>query len=105
VDPSGFVVKEASGREFAVRWIDVVAVLAYKQDLYIVDEVVMAFRQRQDPELVLEVSEDWPGFSDLFAPLERELGISDAWYLETTGKPFATDFRVLYDRRPSAPSS
>src|SRR6266508_2298103 len=97
VDSRGFVVKGSDGREFPVRWAAVVAVLAYKRDLLTTDEVIVAFRQRDDPELVPEVSEEWPGFRDLFPPLKRELGITDAWYLETTGKPFATDFRVLFD--------
>ena len=93
------MVQASDGRELSVRWSDVVAVLAYKRDLSLTDEVIVAFRQRQNPELVLEISEDWPGFVDLFKPLEENLGISDAWYLETTGRPFKTDFRTLLDRR------
>jgi hypothetical protein len=99
VDSEGFVVQAPNGRALPVRWSDVVAVFAYKRDLLSTDEVVLAFRRRQDPELVLEVSEEWPGFRDLFRPLENNLGITDAWYFETTAKPFETDFRTLLDRR------
>lgn len=104
-DKGGFVVKAQDGREFPVRWERVVRVLAYKRDLWTTDEVVLAFRQWPDPELVLEVSEEWPGFADLFEPLERELGVSARWYLDTIGRPFATDFQVVYERPDTGPAS
>ena len=75
-----------------------------KRDRVTTDEVILAFRQREDPELVLEVSEEWPGFSDLFDPLKRELDVSAEWYLETTARPFATDFRVVFNRDDHGPA-
>ena len=102
-DSEGFVVNVSDGKTLSVRWSDVVAVLAYKRDLLTTDEVILAFRQQPDPEVVLEISEEWPGFQDLFEPLSNALGIGDAWYLETTRKPFDTDFRILFDRRKSLP--
>ena len=98
--PDGFVVASPDGREFRVRWASVIRVLAYKSDHFTTDEVVVAFRQREDPELVFEVSEEWAGFRELFEPMRRELGITEDWYLETIGRPFATDFRVIFERTP-----
>jgi hypothetical protein len=100
--PDGFVVASPDGREFPVRWASVIRVLAYKSDHFTTDEVVVAFRQREDPERVFEISEEWPGFRDLFAPMQSELGVSDAWYLESIGRPFATDFQVIFQRESDA---
>jgi len=51
---------------------------------------------------VLNVSEEWRGFSDLFTPMQEHLGITSDWYLETTARPFETDARTLFDRRSTA---
>jgi hypothetical protein len=97
-DPAGFDVIWPSGERQSVRWAQVIRVLAYKRDHLTTDEVLVAFRQAEDPRLVVQVSEEWPGFRNLFEPMARELAVSDAWYLETTKRPFASDFRTLYER-------
>jgi hypothetical protein len=50
---------------------------------------------------VVEVSEEWPGFSELFAGLEAALGVSPAWYLEIMTPAFEPTPRLLYDRPAS----
>lgn len=99
IDDGGFFVSSAD-RSFRVTWRSVNRVLAYKRDLLTTDEVIVAFRQRETPDHVLEVSEEWDGFRDLFEPMERELGVNADWYLTTIGRPFATDFQVVYEREP-----
>lgn len=99
VDAGGFVVVNGNGSDVSVRWSDVIEVLAYKRDLLSVDEIILAFRQRQAPERVIEISEDCQGFADVSHAMQRELGVSDTWYFDTARKPFAIDFRILLDRR------
>jgi hypothetical protein len=102
-DSGGFAVNFSDGTSISVRWPDVLAVLAYKRDLLTTDEVILAFCYQSDAERVLEVSEEWPGFPDLFGPLESELGIHDSWYLETVRRAFDRDVRTLFDRRAVSP--
>ena len=63
-----------------------------------VDEIMLRFETVEQPGTVVEVSEQWPGFGDLFEPLERELGITPGWYQEVMHPAFATNSRVLFTR-------
>jgi len=76
----------------------VVSVVTWKYDKFAVDEVVIAFEVAERPGELQEVSEEWLGFQDLFAPIERELGLSPDWYQEVMQPPFATNRRVLFQR-------
>jgi hypothetical protein len=49
------------------------------------------------------VSEEWPGFKDLFGVMEKELGISPGWYMEIMTPPFEPTPRLLFERRERQP--
>lgn len=104
VDGSGFTIVSGDGSAVSVRWSDVIEVFSYKRDLLGVDEIVLAFRQLLEPDRVIAISEECPGFADVSDAMQRELGVSDAWYLDTARKPFATDVRILLDRREQPPA-
>ena len=98
VRDDGFELSAGSvGRQW-VPWISVTSVAAYKYDLFAVDEVVLAFETRDRPDLAIEVSEECPGFGDLFKPLERELGIAPDGYHDVMHPAFATNYRVIFER-------
>ena len=98
VDPSGFSLVDSNDTSARVLWSSITRVLAYKRDRFTTDEIVIVFVQRGDLTHSLEVSEECTGFADLFAPLERELGVSPEWYLRTSAKPFDPDVQIVYER-------
>ena len=98
LEPEGFAVVAPDGQRHAVRWASVTRVGAYKQDNITTDEIRLVFEVAELPDRALEVSEEWQGFEDLFGALERELGISPAWYTEIILPAFAPTPRLLLDR-------
>ena len=94
----GFVTVGADDERFLISWANVTKVAAYKRDLLTTDEILLAFEVTDRPGMVQEVSEEWPGFTDLFKPMEQHLAISPAWYPEVMKPAFAANLRVLYDR-------
>jgi hypothetical protein len=97
LEPGGFAVLTARGRRFPVRWASVRRVIAYKRDLWTTDEICVLFESDDDSGRQ-EVSEEWPGFKDLFGVMEKELGISPGWYMEIMMPPFEPTPRLLFDR-------
>ena len=101
---TGFVLRDAAGGLLSVEWARVRRVVAYKRDLFATDCIVLAFEL--DPTAaVTEVSEEWPGFSTLFAGMEAALGVSPAWYLEIMTPVFEPTPRILYVRAQSQSDS
>ena len=88
------------GSRSLVQWSSVLSVVTWKYDKFTIDEIVLAFEVAERPGELHVVSEDWQGFRDLFAPIEREFGISPDWYGEVMQPPFATNHRVLFQRAP-----
>ena len=102
LEPGGFAVLTAKGRRFPVRWASVRRVIAYKRDLWTTDEICVLF-ESDDGSGRQEVSEEWPGFADLFGVMEKELGISPGWYMEIMMPPFEPTPRLLFDRAEHPP--
>ena len=96
--PDGFVAIGPDGTRSPVRWDAIVKVAAYKRDLMTTDEIMLAVESSDHPGRVQEFSEEWDGFSALFEPLEQQLGISPARYMDVMVPAFEPRFRVLFDR-------
>lgn len=88
----------------SIRWEHVTRVLTYKRDLGLTDEVVLVLEYPGPDGATLRfpVSEEWPGFADLFEVLpERFPGLSPEWYVRVMEPAFKTNFTILYERRAS----
>lgn len=96
--PDGFSLLFPDGSTVDIRWTAVVRVAAFKRDLFITDELVVAFETDDGPGRTTEVSEEWPGFQELLSGLETGLGIDASWYGDVIQPPFATNFREIYNR-------
>jgi hypothetical protein len=96
----GFAVVFRDGARSEVRWASVIAVVAYKYDMFSYDEIVIAFEVLERPGVLQEVSEEWTGFCVMLDQLQRELGLSPDWYTEVMFPPFVTNLRVLLQRTP-----
>jgi len=99
----GFAVVSPDGARSLVRWSRVVTVVTYKNDNFSTDEIIIAFELAERPGELLEVSEEWRGFHDLFPLLEEKLGLVPNWYEEVMQPPFARNHRVLLQRTPPPP--
>lgn len=81
----------------SVAWRDIVRIQAYKLDLVTTDCICLLFEFGEDRAPV-QVSEEWPGFVDLFGPLvERFPTISESWYLDIMTPAFEAKRTVLFD--------
>lgn len=101
VTADGFEILGSKGEWYPVSWAHMIKVATYKRDLVTTDEIMLAFELVDRPGVVQEISAEWDGFSDLFEPMEKHLGISPLWYLDVMNPAFAPNFRVLYERRPT----
>ena len=95
------VSSEAASAVASVRWQNVLRVHTYKIDLATTDCICLAFEFNSGTTPV-QVSEEWAGFAELFAPLAAAFPtISPDWYAEVMTPAFKTNHRVLYDAGPS----
>jgi hypothetical protein len=101
MEPGGFVVVTSRDRRFPVQWGRVRRVHAYKRDNLTTDEICVVFESDDTGSGAL-VSEERPGFQELFGAMERELGVSPAWYAEIQVPAFAPMHRVLFERADPA---
>jgi hypothetical protein len=80
-----------------VRWRDVTRIHTYKIDLVTTDCIRLLF-EFNGGRAPLQVSEEWRGFADLFAPLSAAFpSIPPDWYVEVMKPAFETNRRILYD--------
>ena len=86
----------------SVRWQDVERIRTQKLDLYTTDCIVLDFDLRGGT--VVRVSEEWPGFADLFGPLQAAFPtLSPHWYFEVMMPAFAANPALLFERPATAP--
>ncbi|MFL5383844.1 MAG: hypothetical protein ACJ8GN_15090 [Longimicrobiaceae bacterium] len=100
----GFVLRPSGGAAVEVPWSAVRRAAAYKRDLVTTDAIMLVLELDAPAPALLELSEEWPGFADLFGGMERALGVSPAWYIEIMLPAFEPTPRVLYER-PGASSA
>jgi len=79
----------------AVRWSDVARIETYKVDLLTTDCICLLFEFRSGAKAI-QVSEEWPGFAELFGPLSKAFpAIQENWYLEVMTPAFESKRTVL----------
>ena len=94
----GFVLRSDEGTVVHVEWASVRRVAAYKRDLYATDAIMLALELDPPGPAMLELSEEWVGFANLFGGMERALGVSTNWYLEIMVPAFEPTPRIIYER-------
>ncbi|MBK6781593.1 MAG: hypothetical protein IPI38_09460 [Gemmatimonadetes bacterium] len=82
----------------AIPWSAIQRIAAFKQDLGSHDRIVLAIDATRSSEEPVLLSEDCPGFADLFGQMEAALGINPGWYLEIMMPAFEATPRVIYVR-------
>jgi hypothetical protein len=97
VDGTGFNLT-ARRQTRVVPWRAIRRIAAFKQDRYTCDRIVLQVEADISGDPVVSLSEDCPGFAALFGPMEQELGINPAWYLEIMTPAFEPSPTVLYVR-------
>ena len=73
----------------------------YKQDLFSVDLICLDFVV-ESRKLTYHTHEDMQGFRDLWESMCRRFpSIDEHWLPQVASPPFATNRKVLYQRRPA----
>jgi len=94
----GFVLRAYDGMTISVPWASVRRASAYKRDLYTTDAIMLALELDPPGPAMLELSEEWRGFAELFSGMESALGVSPSWYLEIMEPTFEPTPRMVYER-------
>lgn len=91
----------------AIPWQAITRIAAFKQDLHTHDRVVLLIEVSSSGDPTVTISEDCPGFSDLFGPMEEALGVNPRWYLDIMAPAFEPTPTVLYlsSHSPPEPTS
>jgi hypothetical protein len=90
LDVNGFCLR---GRE--VHWDTIRAIATHKRDLYIYDDICLAFQT--ETELWVEVSEEEPGFQLLVDEVERRFpSVPKDWFTAVMLPAFEPNYRVLW---------
>jgi hypothetical protein len=93
------LVKDGERRSPAFAWNDVTEIRTFKRDLYIVDDIRLAFHIRDG---WFEFSEDQPGFEALDRKMREVFPeVPPGWFWDVAQPPFATNEREL-SRAPGA---
>ena len=97
-DESGFTVVEQGKTLARVSWSEVLEVFAYKEDRFTTDDICLGFRVHADGTF-WAVSEDFIGYKELLAELERRFsGIRTEWFAEVAFPAFAPNRTTLWGR-------
>lgn len=88
------IVAEGANRAY-VRWIDVQEIIAFKLDLLACDTIRIAFRVADSGEHY-EIDEDWAGYQELIAEVERRFDLSDGWWEKVVFPAFETNRTTIW---------
>ncbi len=94
----GFVVLDADTQAAlrTVHWADVLRIQTYKLDLITTDCICLVFEFKSS-ESPVQLSEEWPGFQDLFVPLSTAFpSIPQDWYGNVMKPPFEEKRTILF---------
>jgi hypothetical protein len=105
ITSTGFALRTRSGEVTPVQWSGVRRAFAYKRDHFTTDCVMLVLELDEPDGAVLELSEEWPGFSALFDAMEAALGVRPGWYLEVMTPAFEPTPRIVYERPGLDPST
>lgn len=83
--------------EARVAWDAVMAVSAFKRDLYTVDLLCIAIGTE---DMAVELNEAMPGFAPFLEAMEARLGFPAGWQLDVLFPAFETKLKTLYQRQP-----
>jgi hypothetical protein len=96
-DDTGFSLTR-EGHRTVFPWECVTRIAACKEDLHTHDRIVLLVEVRKASTELLSIPADYPGFAELFGPMERALGLNPSWYLEIMTPAFDPTPTVLYLR-------
>lgn len=89
----------------SLQWGDVTRIETYKIDRFTTDCICLFF-ERGPGAPPVELSEEWPGFQELFRPLaQRFPAIPESWYVDIMTPAFEAKRTVLFSRSENATES
>jgi hypothetical protein len=82
-----------------LAWSNVLTIVAYKVDLFTVDEINVEFTHANG---VLVVTEENPGFAEFMDEVVNRFPTALGWYSKVSQPAFATCTTVLYEKAADA---
>lgn len=80
-----------------LHWSEVKKIIAYKYDVFTMDEICVGFFKAIDAEDWLEISENWPGFKNACETMKSVFpGIEQNWQMEVMFPPFERCETILW---------
>lgn len=89
------VIRSQDGRRTDVHWADVQEVIAFKEDGFSFDTVVVALKLAGVQTRIV-ITEDDVGFNEFIAEMERQLHISHSWYAKVLKPPFRANMTRIF---------
>jgi uncharacterized protein (TIGR02996 family) len=97
----GFLVIRRGEIWVRVRWSDLEDVFAFKQDRFVVDEILLQFRVR-GAKTVFTVSEELVGYNEFVARMQQEFPEHNkGWWRQVAFPAFATNPTLVWVRPPN----
>jgi hypothetical protein len=98
-DESGFTVVEHDKTLARVAWSEILEIFAYKEDRFTFDDICLGFRVGEDGTFWM-VSEDFVGYKELVAELERRFsGIRTDWFSDVAFPAFVPNRTTLWGQK------
>ena len=78
-----------------LSWHEIAEIVAYKRDLYTVDQVCVAFRVR-GAEDFFALEEDNPSWEVVLAATNERFDLLDGWFAEVDRDAFQTNWKTIW---------
>ena len=92
----GFSILREGGPTTDVRWVDVVEVIAWKRDLFTVDQICLGFRLKGHTEVVM-INEDEVGWRPVLSSFKEAFpSLPPKWYGDVMQPPFALKWATIW---------
>ena len=78
-----------------LSWHEIAEIVAYKRDLYTVDQVCVAFRLRGAKDF-FALEEDNPSWEVVLAATNERFDLLDGWFAEVDRDAFQTNWKTIW---------
>ncbi len=99
VTDSGFTLSGGYREATAVRWSDVVEIVAYKFDAWTYDVICLGFRL-DGSDSYIEVAKHCLGYKSFLKAVETKFPLKKGWWSQVVSPPFATNWMTIWGSSP-----
>jgi hypothetical protein len=98
LDEGGFIISQDGVESGSIKWDSVIEIMAWKDDLFTVDEIAVGFRSEDDGGMTI-IRESDEGFIGVQSDFESRFDdIADDWWSNVAFPPFAENPTTIWKR-------